>query len=619
MIRKAFHASAIVAFFLIFFPLATEQIQPAGGAAILAVSPVPGTSNFFITGNDGFVSLCAPDGLLDRWQLSTLPIRIVSVHPDGNRVAIFESDGFSVNRVSVWDWKAKTRLFAKRFRDSVISLSWSAKGSWLIIGNTSVDGITILDASRGEAEKIFRDSPGIVSLALTGSSESSMITFGPSGVILYTDTATGKERARYSGISDLSNPVLLANNARIAGYDNGSIYEVDATTGKTLSTYTASDPVMATTKTDIKPKWLEKTPEGSWLVRSGSDASSPFAASSPITAACGIDGKIIFGTSNGELYSLTVGAGNDTRIKQILGSTKSFRKIDDIASDGLRAFILSAGTVYTIDAPGYAPTAAFSGTTGNRLAVLDSQLLIWSDRGPCEMTLFSLDGSWSRPLFTAREGIRSLSSLGTQVSFVEGTSVIHVIDTASPTTQFSYSGVGLQDAVLVAPDKLIVSKSSTTKSPKPLLVISISTGETAPLPYAADLCYGLRLADEKRRILSGFFVSSGETSKTDLVTIAVNLSSIPSSVFKTEISYADEDLSASAFPSDGTLFTNIGKGPFLALSLGSARQFQFDRVNALPVRIALLEQYVLTLNSDGSIAWYSRSGGQAIQGQPFNP
>jgi hypothetical protein len=285
----------------------------------------------------------------------------------------------------------------------------------------------------------------------------------------------------------------------------------------------------------------------------------------------------------------------------------------------MRAFILSAGTVYTIEAPGNAPSVAFTGVTGNRLAVLDSQLLVWSDRFPCEMTLFALDGSASRTLFTAREGIRSLSSLGTQVSFVEGTSVIRVIDTASPTTQFSYSGVGLQDAVLVAPDKLIVSKSSTTKSPKPLLAINITTGETAPLPYAADLCYGLRLADEKRRTLSGFFVTSGETSKTDLVTIAINLSSLPSSVLNTEISYADEDLSACAFPSDGTLYTNIGKGPFLALSLGNARQFQFDRVNALPIRIALLEQYALTLNGDGTIAWYSRAGGQAIQGLPFNP
>lgn len=619
MIRKAFHASAIAAFFLAFFPLSAQQIQSAGAAAILAISPVPGTSNFFVAGNDGFVSLCSQDGILDRWQLSTLPIRIVSVHPDGNRVAIFESDGFSVNRISVWDWKTKTRIFAKRFRDSIISLSWSAKGSWLIIGNTSVEGITILDASRGEPEKIFRNPPGIVSLALTGSSESSMITFGPSGVILYTDTVTGKERARYSGMSDLSNPVLLANNARIAGYDNGSVFEVDATTGKTLSSYAASDPVMATTKTDITPKWLEKTPEGSWVVRSGSGASAPFTSNSPITAACGIDGKIVYGTSVGELYSLTVNSNKEANAARINGSTKSFRKIDDIASDGMRAYILSAGTVYTIDAPGFAPAAAFTGVTGNRLVVLDSQLLVWSDRGPSEMTLFSPDGSSSRPLCTAHEGIHSLSSFGTMVSFVEGTSVIRVIDTASPTTPFSYSGVGLQDAVLVAPDKLIVSKSSTTKSPKPLLVINITTGETAPLPYAADLCYGLRLADEKKRILSGFFVTSGETAKTDLVTIAINLASIPSSVFKTEISYADEDLSASAYPSDGTLFTNIGKGPFLALSMVNARQFQFDRVNALPVRVALMEQYVLTLNSDGSIAWYSRSGGQAIPGQPFNP
>ena len=154
-------------------PVAREHRGP-----VTMLAQIPGTGSFFSAGKDGFLVLHGENGNDETWQVSDIPLSKIAVNPDGNRIAVYETDGFSVHRVSVWDWKKRTRLYAKRFRDSIVSLSWSAKGTWLLAGNTSVDGLTILEADSGKPVTIFRNYPGIVSLAVTGASESSMITFG---------------------------------------------------------------------------------------------------------------------------------------------------------------------------------------------------------------------------------------------------------------------------------------------------------------------------------------------------------------------------------------------------------------------------------------------------------
>jgi len=219
-----------------------------------ALARIPGTADFFSGGKDGFISLHKTDGNDETWQISDIPVRNMAVHPDGNLVAVYESDGFSIYRISVWDWNRKTRLYAKRFRDSILSLAWSARGTYLMIGNTSLEGMTILEGETGENRSIFASPPGIVSLGVTGATETSMITYGPSGRILYTDMVTKKERASYAGESDLSAPALFANNLRIAGYRDGEIRVLDTTSGKTVATWPTGKPVMAVNPAAAEPQ-----------------------------------------------------------------------------------------------------------------------------------------------------------------------------------------------------------------------------------------------------------------------------------------------------------------------------------------------------------------------------
>lgn len=579
--------------------------------SVLAFSAIPGTSRFFSAGKDGFISVHSPDGEDEAWQISDIPVRKISVSPDGNLVAAYESDGFSVHRVSVWDWKAKTRLYAKRFRDSIVSLSWSAKGSFLMIGNTSLDGIAILDGREGTIHPVFASAPGIVSIGVTGASESSMITFGPSGRILYTDVATGAERASYAGPEDIENPVLLGNNTRIAGYSNGYMTLIDATSGKKVAEWPSGKAIMATRSTDIEPVWIEETADGAWALRKGAQASESFTLPTPerVTAAFSTDVNIVLGTESGRLYAIlaATASGAVPAINEM--TNREARAIDDLVSDGTRLFLLSAGSLFISSGPGRAPVFAFDGIQANRLAILNGELLCWSTDKDEPLITIGFDGERRATIYQPKEGIRSLAIEGSLISLVEGSSKAIVIDASSPSPanapRFTYSGAGLQDAILLGKNRLIISRSSTMRAPTPIVLVNIDTGETVPLKIDGDLCYGLRKTSPTEDRLAGFIVKAGQTASTELVTLSVSPDAQSSMSMHVEALYSDEDLAATLAGDSGRILTNLGKNAMAGID-PSGEQIRYPRAHSLPVRIATMDQYIVTLNYDGSLTWFSR-------------
>jgi WD40 repeat protein len=70
-------------------------------------------------GEDGFLELWSvPDGAaLERFQVSVLPVKKMAKRPGKSQVCVWESDGFAENRISVWDYREKKRLFVIPSRD----------------------------------------------------------------------------------------------------------------------------------------------------------------------------------------------------------------------------------------------------------------------------------------------------------------------------------------------------------------------------------------------------------------------------------------------------------------------------------------------------------------------
>lgn len=564
---------------------------------------------YYSASADGFISWYTEEGFVDTWQISDIPVRQIAPHPEGTVIAAYESDGFSIHRVSVWDVVQKKRLYAKRFRDSVTSLSWSARGTYLLVGNTSVEGITTLDGNTGSLKTVFTKSPGIVSFAATGASETNIITYGPSGRIIYTDMLKGTQRAEYAGPTSLMNTVLFANGLSLAGYKDGYIYVAETTTGRTLRTLATTIPVFSAAETDADILWFSKDEEGRIILHEGSEQRiiPDIFSGNDITAVTVNTDHAFIGTSQGAVYSFKRNNPGTQDSPFTAVTAHRITRIDDIHSDGARLFVLSDGALFISSGPGRPPVFAFDRIEGNRVSMHEGELFFWSTTRTAPFVKTSLDGDARTILHEPVDSIRSVQLTGRYASLVEGSRLITVVDIDTSRVAFTYQGAGIQDAVLIHTNKLIVSKSYTTISPFVLQYIHTETGETVPLKADGDLCYGLKMSQTgpTESILHAFLVRKNDTgAQTELIQVTVNHEAAAQAAIKPEAAYGDEDLSAySAYDGKG-LFTTLGKTSVTALYPVNSTPKRFNRASSLPERVVTMDSYMVTLNHDGSITWY---------------
>ena len=97
-------------------------------AQVTQIAPVSarGTDgSYFTASDDGFVIKWTFDGQGEHYQFSDVAIKLIAVSPSGNEIALYETDGGSINRITVWDWKTLSRKYLKKFSDSITSLKLS--------------------------------------------------------------------------------------------------------------------------------------------------------------------------------------------------------------------------------------------------------------------------------------------------------------------------------------------------------------------------------------------------------------------------------------------------------------------------------------------------------------
>lgn len=578
---------------------------------ILCLSALKNSPFFYSAGIDGFISKHTITGDADTWQVSDIPVKKIVIHPSDNLIAIYETDGFSIHRVSVWDWSKKQRLYAKRFRDSVLSLDWSAQGTWLMIGTTSLEGLTILDGQTGAFKQVFKTSPGIVSLSATGASETTMITYGPSGKIIYTDVNAGITKATYTGISDIQNPLLFNNNRTIAGVVNGYIEQFDATSGKPLGSWEITNALAAVTNTDNEAVWFEELPDQLWSLNKATQTTFKSEFSLPtdgkITAALSFSGQYIIGLSTGELYAISENPENISSLNIIQIPQIKLNAIDDIASDGSRVFLLSQGALFISTGPGKSPVFAFDGLDSNVIKIASDSLIFASSDKTSPIISMSIDGDIKKVLYEPTGNITSLTVTDNFLVCIEGRNKAVVINMNTSKVYFTYSGIGLQDALLLDTTHLLVSKSSSMRSPNALLLVNCITGETAPLPVEAELIYGLKQLPQNKLELKGFRIITSTVTNTELVAIKINTTKISETFLTTIASFADEDLAASVLATSDGVLTNLGKGSLVEIKTGGGAQFRFSRGYSLPITVAVTDQFIVSLNKDGSLSWYNKA------------
>lgn len=249
--------TALLSFFMIsVFSQTMVSTQPHNGTATHGTFAPDGS--FYSVGDDGFVIKWNSENKGEHYQISDLEIKYIAASPNGTDIAIYETDGYSVNRISIWNWKTKRRLVVKRFTDTISTINFSEKGSWLMIGTNSVDGIIFLNAKTGTVLRKVKESPGMVTMIYSSSTENSGIMYTPLGKLIYTNFKTGVTKQAVSVETNLTQPTLFNSDLLFAGIKNDYIYIYHSVTGDLLAKIYEKNAQIISTRDDSNLYYLVK-------------------------------------------------------------------------------------------------------------------------------------------------------------------------------------------------------------------------------------------------------------------------------------------------------------------------------------------------------------------------
>jgi hypothetical protein len=631
----------IIATFVFFFygilhaqsHMSTQAHEDAVSQLTAMESSGSSDDSFFSAGTDGFLIKWTSDGIGEHYQLSELQIKMIARNPSNSDIAVYESDGVSINRVSVWDWHTLTRKYAKRFSDTITSLSYSEKGNYLIIGTAAVNGVFFLNASSGSIAFKPNDIPSIISMAKTSSTEKNVILYSPSGSLIYYDIQNKKLKAKFKTESQLTQPILFGTgevaNCFFAGVKNNIVYIIHALSGKTIAQYQAQKALIFSSSSDneqylyftsmISNGYALKAIDFSVLksqIKATSDKIfNPPAAlivktfTSPknkdsFTCAAKNSSTILLGTQSGTIYKM-----NDVVEAEMLTlfpmTEKMYDRIYDISSDGSNFYFLTKTAIYTSSYDTGTVNRVGNNTAQTNLIQYKNGVILWSkgSRKPVQFLTLAKNSTVDPiTLFTPTSSLQNVRLFGDKIVYIQGNSSVAIFDMTTMQANEVYNGTSIQDAVLYNDTDLYVAKTATVAPLTPLVQVNIATKETVPLKISGTIAYSLSYDETKSDSpIYGITVTINDDGSITKV-----FSFSPSQKTLTNLlQLSDEDPNAFTALHYPTLYTNIGKSNVRSYNLVTYNNFQFKRSASMPVKMDSTPSRVAVLNRDGSISWYN--------------
>jgi WD40 repeat protein len=628
---------------------AAQGIQSTQGHSDAVTAFASQRADYFSASGDGFVIRWNAQGAGERFQISDLKIKLIAAHPNGEEIAVYETNGFTIHRISVWNWKTKTRRYAKRFADTVTSLAYTQRGTYITAGTASVNGIVFLQAATGNQVRKISGQTGTVTLFASNDTETSGVVYSPSGRIIYYSLTNGTERARFPCEPNLSQPVLFGNNLFLAGFKNGEIFVVLATSGEILSRASARSPLLVPSHDELfyveqsgrngsikmlDPKGSLKTP---LVVKNWS-----IPESNPFTAASLSEKNLVFGTASGNVYSTsTFPEVSSAQLRRVTQNVA--QKILDIAVLPTGEFcFLTANEIFItedVNTTAKKVLAKNSESHTNMLCTESGAIVLWSKNTRKPIILLEparREGTVSynaRRIFSPRTALSQVRVFDASIVIIEGNSSVSLYELKqAANARQIYTGTGIQDAYLNSKGDIYIAKSAASNPPSPLIAVDTQTRETVRLPLDGDAAYAVVSpqnggANEQTRanteLIYGITLISANSPYADsrLTTARTTLFAYNAGLRSAQnfITYDDEDVEAFTYIYNSVLYTNIGKIQVIAFNLRTRAQTQLERGASLAAKIMCNANYTVVLGKDGSVLWYralqidrSGGGGQAI-------
>lgn len=583
-------------------------------AEVTQIAPVSarGTDgSYYTASDDGFVIKWTFDGQGEHYQFSDVSIKLLAVAPGGNEIAIYETDGGSINRITVWDWKTLSRKYIKKFSDSITSLAYSSHGTYLIAGTATVDGAVFIKTAGWQIVDKIKENTGIVSYINTSKTEKTCVFYSPSGNLSFYDFLTGKLKQKMQIVKGLTQTVMYNENRYFAGVRDNTIYVTAS--GKTIASIPANNPIIISTEADYNLFYLENDGRSNYEIKmleskEGNLVSNPRLVKSMkgprgsaiITTAVKDATNIYFGGKNGAVYKTEAEATiNTTNLTELTENTYS--KIYDMAPSESDFYFLTTNAIFSssYDTGVITKLASTSGES-NIISYKDNSVILWSFSEKTPVKLIDLDKKTSIVLFTPKNSVQKVRLCSVEdkdyLIEIESNSIVNLFDIQSGKLSEIYSGTGIQDAVYMNNKLVYIAKSAATNPQTPLLSVNPDTMETVPLSIKGNVTYAL---STDGKTIYGLNIISDDTGKNTYV-FSFN---VYTKKMTNILRFTEEDSEAFTYLSGNTLFTNIGRNKVYCYNLSTKKRFAYNRSASIPKTICTNSKRAVILNSNGSISW----------------
>ncbi len=579
--------------------------------SIISATQTDNGTNVFSAGKDGFLIKWKENNLGEHYQVSEYSVQNIAQSPNGNDVAVYETDGALFNRVSVWDWQKQRRRFAFRFNESITSLSFSAKGTHLIVGTAAQNAIYIINSASGKIEpRKIKDNIANFSYAATGESEKTLVTYSMAGSISYYDLNNGNQKAKFDVESGLSDSTMFANSLFLAGTKGRNVVVVHALSGKTVGRFNAGNAIIVHSSSKQNELFYIVNENRQFKLYSlgkvdNRNVSEPkllrtysgLKSGDKITSATYFDGIVYAGTENGNVYKFDTFEMERVEVLQPITDDQYDIALDVSAVED-DCFILTPDSIFrssiendTID--------LFAQNSNGRTNVAShgTDAILWS-RGTRKSVLrVGVDSETT--IFTPQGVLQSLRVFDDQILTVESGTTVNRYD-FSGKRETLYTGAGLQDALLLTPTDLYVAKTAATDPTSPLIHVDTQTQEIVPLPLAGSFAYALTADSSHTNEIYGIVVSSNGAKQTTQV-FSFDIQNRNSRTF---VPVNEEDTDGFLSISFPTLYTNI-KSQAHSYNVANLRDSVYARGESMSQKIVKAGNRIVILNRNGSVSWYS--------------
>ena len=600
----------------------------------------------FSAGEDGTVRIWDVRGgsLFRALHVTPHSVQMIAVNPVAPQVAVVAADGLRSFSLSVWDWEQERMAYRIRLRDAPLFLRFSSQGTYLAYGESTWQGLKILDAATGDPVRFHPEGFGIVGFAEVSRSEKTIMTYQISGRISYWDLASGELIREVPAAPYLSRIRISRDRRFMIGNTGTEAILLDTFTG----TARGRAPVTGDTALDIAPQGdrVAGVPAAGgalsqWVITGDTLALQPApvavsAGSAParfFQALCyGPDG-LYLGSSDGDVSEMA--ESGDLRsighniLAGITGLDAAHGLLAAGSTDWIRVFRsdLLAGAA----TPTFVRSLLFDNplkTTIGLKFLSDGSLLAWSrDDRPPRLAILELPspfpdrpgsstgssapGLQFRPLPSGfRAPLVDLFVHGTDLVGIESGGTVRVVDMATGATRFETRVPALFAVAATSPTELVGGRNTSLASAGSLVRINTHTGETVGVAgknvYTWDLL---------------FDPSGLATRGATLYTIGVDAAGATSFLrydgpgFEKETVVAsdpDEDLDASLAldPDTHAVFATVGRARIVVWDGQSVKSIPTEVSTSR--RLLARDGLVLSLNRDLTVAVIDQATGSLI-------